>query len=452
VALDQAEALALADEVRRIREAERERLDVIRSYLRDDPDEDRPLGGLPPDAPADVRRLARVARVNVLKYVVNARVQGMYVEGFQSPDQPGNLAVWEAWQRNRFAARQIGVHRAAIAYGAAFVVVLPGDPVPVMRGYSPRQLTAAYSSPDDDWPRAALIKGRGNRWRLIDDQAVYELRSPGETGERFEFVGAEDHGVTYDGEPVCPVVRYRDTDDLDDPVRGVVQPLIPLQDQINVTTFGLLVAQHYGAFRQRYIIGWLAESEQQAAKMGAARLMTFEDSPQDVQVGEFAQTDLRGYIESREASIRHLATVSQTPAHELLGELVNLSAEALEAARASHHAAVEEHRAICGEAHEQALTLAGELMGVPVDPSASVLWRDTRVRSLGEAAQAFGALVRELGVPPRELWRRIPGIPQHEVEAWLAAAEEDDARDPLARLSAELRRQTEGETASAGAR
>ena len=91
-------------------------------------------------------------------------------------------------------------------------------------------------------------------------------------------------------------------------------------------------------------------------------------------------------------------------------------------------------------------------MGVPVDPSASVIWRDTRVRSLGEAAQAFGALVHELGVPPRELWRRIPGIPQHEVDAWLAAAEEDDARDPLARLTAELRRQTEGETASAGAR
>jgi len=211
-----------------------------------------------------------------------------------------------------------------------------------------------------------------------------------------------------------------------------VEPFFPLQDQVNITTFGLQVAQHYGAFRQRYVIGWLAETETQALRASAARLLNFEDS--DITVGEFQQTELRGYIESREATIRHLATVSQTPVHELLGQFVNLSAEALEAARASHAAGVEENRIVAGESHEQLLNLAAEMIGADPDAAASVVWRDTRVRSLKEAAEALGALVEKLGVPPRELWHLIPGIPQHEVERWTVAASQADSMEQLTQL------------------
>ena len=121
--------------------------------------------------------------------------------------------------------------------------------------------------------------------------------------------------------------------ELDDEVRGKIEPLMPIQDQIDLTTFELLVAQHYGAFRQLYILGWTAESEAQQLKASAARLWTFEDSKDEMAVGEFAQTDLKGYLDSREASLRHAATISQAPAHELLGQTVNLSAEALERRR-----------------------------------------------------------------------------------------------------------------------
>jgi hypothetical protein len=433
-------ALDLAREVLAVRDRESTRLTLIHSYLRDEPKERR-LGGLPAGLSEDVQRLQRMSRVNLLRYVVAARVQGLYVDGFRTPASPDNLASWDFWQRNRFDARQIGVHRAGLSFGASYVTVLPGrvrgGDMPVIRGASPRKLTVAYGM-DDDWPEAALQQITEKRWRLIDSTHVYELtRGDGDTFE-LDPTDIREHGATYDGEAVCPVVRFRDTDDLDDPVRGIVEPFIPLQDQINITTFGLQVAQHYGAFRQRYILGWLADNEQQALETGASRLMMFEDSPQDVKIGEFGQTDLRGYIESREASIRHMATVSQTPVHELLGELVNLSAEALEAARASHQAAVQENKLVMGEAHEQVLNLAAETTGGTVDPSASIMWGDTRIRSLSEAAIAFGALVEKLGVPPRELWKRIPGVAQHEVEAWVAAA---DTGNAFADLEALLDRQ-----------
>lgn len=427
-----------------MRNRERQRLDVIFDYLRDDPNK-RDIGGLPSGAPSDVIRLARLSRVNLLKYIVSARVQNMYVDGFRTPTSPDDLAVWECWQRNKMDARQIGVHRAALSYGTSYETVLPGDPVPVIRGYSPRDLTAAYGD-DDEWPLYALICTGDDTYRLLDDTDVWPVVVGSDAGE-VVTTGPETHGATWQGVPVCPVVRFRETDDLDDPGRGIVEPYFPLQDQINITTFGLQVAQHYGAFRQRYIIGWLAESETALLTASAAKLLTIEDPASDITVGEFQQTMLEPYISSREASIRHLATVSQTPVHELLGQFVNLSAEALEAARASAAAAIEENRTVCGESHEQALNLAAEMMGLDPDPSASVVWRDTRVRSLTEAANALGLLVEKLGVPPRELWHLIPGIPQHEVERWQVAASQAESMDQLTAL---LDRQASGPSLPAG--
>lgn len=431
MALSKSAAGALAKDVMAKRQAEKARLDRILSYCRHGVDERGVLGssrlaGLPAGVPDEVRALARTARVNLMRYVVSARVQNMYVDGFQTPSSPDNEDAWRAWQANGMDARQIGVHRAALRYGAAYVLVLPGAPVPVLRGHSPRRMTVVYAD-DDVWPLAGLEEMGGNRWRLIDQTHVYHFR--GNDGGDLEYVREEEHGIG-----LTPIVRFRETVDLDVDVEGIVEPLIPLQDQINITSFGLQVAQHYGAFRQRYIIGWLADSEAQALQAGAARLMMFEDSPDDVKIGEFAQTELRGYIESREATIRHLATVSQTPVHELMGQMVNLSAEALEAARASHQAGIEENRITAGEAWEQVLNLAAGLMGRTADPAASVVWRDTRVRSLSEAAEAYGLLVEKLGVPPRALWPRIPGVPQHELARWEALADEPDAFADLAAL------------------
>lgn len=432
MALTKKAAEALAAQLMEKRQAERPRLERILSYRRDGVEPDgvfssRNLAGLPSGVPAEVVTLARVSRVNLIRYVVSARVQNMYVDGFQTSDSPDNLDGWDIWQANGMDARQIGVHRAALTYGSSYVVVLPGDPVPVLRGVSPRDMTVGYGA-DDVWPVAGLEHRGGRQWRLLDGEAVYSMR--GDDGSDLELV---EEPSTHDA-GVCPIIRFRDTIDLDVDVEGVVEPFIPLQDQINVTSFGLHVAQHYGAFRQRYIIGWLADSEAEALKTGASRLMMFEDSPDDVKVGEFSQTELRGYIESREATIRHLATVSQTPVHELMGQFVNISADALEAARASHSAGVEENRISVGESWEQTLNLASQLSGAGVDPSASVVWRDTRVRSLKEAAEAFGLLTEKLGVPPKALWPRIPGVAQHELEQWKALADEPGAFDDLAAL------------------
>ena len=397
-----------------VRGSEQSRLELLRLYLRDE----QRLTWLPQGTPNEVHRLASMSRVNVLPFIVSASVQALYVDHYRTHDDIEEQPAWDLWRANRMKARQVGVHRSAMSYGAAYTTVLPGDPLPVIRGASPRKMTTLYAD-GDDWPMWALEKrstARGEMWRLFDQEAAYWVGvEPGE--ERPTFIAAEEHGAG-----VCPVVRYLPTDDLDDPVQGDVEPLLRLQDQINLTTFSLLVAQHYGAHRQRYIIGWLAESEEQALKASAQKLWTFDEDPDQMKIGEFEQTQLDGYIESREASLRHLATISQTPVHELLGQLANLSAEALAAARDSHNRKLEERKTMLGESHEQTLELAGYLAGFDIDPTAWVRWRDMEARSLAQTADALGKLVQMLGVPPEALWERVPGVTQDEVQSWKAMA------------------------------
>lgn len=400
------------------RAAEQDRLNRIRKYLRDDPDERR-LEGLPPSIPPDVARLARVSRLNFLKLIVNTRVQGLYVDGFGTPEAAENSPVWKLWQANRMDARQIGIHRAAVAYGVAYNVVTPGTNGTAIRGVSPRKLTALYEDDDDDWPVYALQELGGGRWRLLDAEFSYDLVKKDDTWG----VGlVQAHGGVFEGQPVCPVVRMRETRDLDDPVRGVVEPHMCTQDQINITTFGLLVAQHYGAFRQRYILGWLAESEEVRLKASASKLWTFEDA--DLKVGEFQQTQLDGYIQSREASMRHLATMAQSPVPELLGELINVSAEALAGTLDSHYRALGEEKTSLGEDWEQTLNLAAEMNGDAPEPDAQVKWRDTKVKSFAEIVPGLAILAEKLGVPAEELWSLVPTIDQSTVERWKKRAEE----------------------------
>ena len=425
--LTQSEVLEQVRVMLKYRASESSRLNRLHRYLRGT----QVFSWIPASPTTEVRRIANLARVNMLGLVVNSVVQSMYVDGYRARKAEDNSPVWDLWQRNRMDARQIGVHRAGLAYGAAYVTVLPGDPVAVIRGVSPRKMTCLYG--EDDWPMWALEQrgtaatGTDTLYCLYDDEMRYWVSIKNSSTP--QYVSEERHGLG-----VVPVVRFRSVDDLDDDVTGEIEDLIPLQDQIDVTTFGLLVAQHYGAFRQRYILGWLAETEAEALKTSAAKLWTFEQTKDEMQVGEFAQTDLKGYLDSREATIRHLASVSQTPAHELVGQLVNLSAEALAAAEASKRRKVAERETMFGEAWEQVLELGGRIAGYEVDPQAEVRWRDTEARALAATVDALGKMAQMLQIPPQELWERVPGVSTQDVERWKSAAAQGDSFAQLASL------------------
>lgn len=446
--MTEAQAAEAAAELLTIRADDMQYLDTARRYL---------IGRqklpqvIPDGAPHEVFEMARMARVNIVDIVVESLAQSLFAEGFRIPRKADNLDVWKGWQANRLDARQSGIHRAALTYGRAYAVVWPAkdsetlEGAPRVRGVSPRQMTTQYSIDSDDWPVRALEK-LGSEWRLYDAEAMYRLRrgsDDSDTDQSFQVFDIIDHPFK-----VAPVVRYVDEWDLDASnevaderqarvgahrpqlVAGQVGKLQPLQDQVDFTTFNLLVAMHYAAFKQRWIIGWTAQSETENLKAASSKLWTFEDNPEDVKVGEFGQTDLKGYIDSREASLRHAATLSQTPVHELIGQMVNLSAEALAAAEAGRDRKVADRKTLFGESHEQTLWLMGQVMGVKVPMDAQMVWRDTSARSFGSVVDALGKLKQMLEIPAEELWEWIPGASLIDVERWRKMAAEVRAALP----------------------
>ena len=444
-------AIAQVQELREIHERERMDLNTIRRYWKGH----QALPEIiPTTAPREVKTMARIARVNICPIVVDSLAQSTFVDGFRIPRSDQNSDVWRAWQANKMDAHQTAIHRAAYAYGTAYAIVMPGDPVPVIRPVSPREFLAVYGE-DPDWPMWGLQRLGNGLWKLFDEDAFYYVSERQVVGAdqrvttEWEFVSYEIHGIG-----VVPVIRYVDEDDLDaddEPQpedgnqhsfisRGQIAPLMTIQDQIDITTFLLLVAQWYGGFRQRYILGWVAENEAEKMKASAAQIWMLEGGDDgngdagEIKVGEFSQTDPSGYIENRKELLKYAATLSQTPVHELVGELVNLSAEALAAAEAGHERRVGERKTNLGESHEQMLGLVGQLMSIDVAEDCEVVWRDTSARTFAATVDALGKLATMLDVPKQELWERIPGVTQQDVERWQAAAQNSDSFDRLAAI------------------
>lgn len=162
------------------------------------------------------------------------------------------------------------------------------------------------------------------------------------------------------------------------------------------------------------------------------------ESP-DARFGEFSETNLGGYLGSRESTLRLISSIAQIPPHAIAssGAIANLSAEALAAIEAGLQRKVADRKTGFGESVEQMLRLAGLAAGDQAawrDIEAQVVWRDTESRSLAQIADALGKMAQMLQIPPRALWERIPGVTDQDLQRWEELAREADAMGRLEQL------------------
>jgi hypothetical protein len=404
-----------------------------------------------PDVPRGATRellnLLALSKTPWLGLVVTTIAQTMYADGYRSPDTTANMpGPWRTWHANSFDVRQIAVHRAALAYGYAFVTVMPGlapdgSLCSVLRGVSPQRMFAVFEDPGaDEWPVFAMKVEplRGNRFELkvFDEFFVHTIAK---SDDEYTYVSSEAHSAG-----VCPVVRFANQLDLDGRTPGVVEPFIPVASRIDKTVYDRLSTQHYNSWKVRYITGManFADSEEEANakrfKLRQSDILVSEDP--DTKFGQLDETDLMGFIRATEADIETLAAVAQLPNHLLTGKMINLSAEALAAARAPLSQMVFERQTAFGAAHAQMLRLSARLEGDMVaanDVMARITWQDVEVRSLAQAVDALGKAAQMLSIPKRFLWSRIPGVTQADVQEWMDHALDDDE------LSEYLRNQPE---------
>jgi hypothetical protein len=233
---------------------------------------------------------------------------------------------------------------------------------------------------------------------------------------------------------ICPVARFLYEVDLDGETdcQGEVEPLIGVQDQINFTTFNEMMAEQYAAFRQRWITGMAPVDEEGKEKApfhpGVDRVWAAEDK--DTKFGEFGSTELAPYSVSREDGIRHMATISQIPPYHLLGQVANLSAEALAAARDGMDRKVEELQSNLTDPWRGVFRLAALASGDKKgwnDLRGEIVWRNTSARAFSATIDGLGKAAQMLGIPVEELWALIPGATADDVNRWVQAKQAKSA-------------------------
>lgn len=397
---------------------------------------------LPDNVEAEYVDIAKKSASNWLDLVIRSTCQGLIVDAYGDDSDESN--VWsQVWQANHMDAWQHALHRAAATCGYGFIITFPTDDGGVwMQPESATRMYAVYEDPGDEWPTYALRQVTKDRWELYDEEARYTITGTGAAG-KVEAV-AHNGGDT-------PVTKARwSLDLLGDPM-GEVEPYIPIQDRIVDATFTMQMVAKYGAFPQRWIAGIDVSQplkgsdglplKDENENLVYPQIKAYVDSiltavDRDTKFGQFAAADLRQYVEALDAHIRHLAAISQTPPHYLLGSLVNLSAEALAAAESGLQRKIREKREVLGEGYEQALRMGALMLGddtAATDLSSQVHWQDVESRSLAQTADALFKL-RDLGVPLPMLFAMIPGWTQTDIERAMQLIEEQPGGlDALAR-------------------
>lgn len=379
------------------------------------------------------RALLELSRSPWLGLAVSIYAQTMYVDGYRSPGSKENGSAWKTWMANNFQAHQIPIHRAAIGYGYSYGRALPGQDYrgkaqAVLRGVSPKRMYALFDDPvGDEFPEFALEFMPDNKtWRWYNGEVFHLYENPN-LGGKFKYVDTVEHNIG-----VCPVVRYVNQMDLDGRCIGDVEPVISVAARIDKTDYDRLLVQHYNSWKVRTATG-LEQAESDSDIDADKRKLAQEDilisSDPNVKFGVLAETDMGPFIDAHESDVESLASMQQLPSHLFTGKVINVSAEALAASRAQTTQKLLEKQTSMGVSHARLLRLAAGIDGradEAADFEARVSWQDVEVRSLAQAADAYGKIAQQLGVPKQFLWRFIPGFDSADVEEMMQHALDSD--------------------------
>lgn len=439
---------------------------------------------MPENADAEYKLLAARSKTNVMPFIVGTPAQAMYVDQFRRGatdiDSDGTGGVreardsvtspeWDHWQKSRLDGRQHAVYRGALSYGHSFVLTEKTPKGVRSKGLSALRTAALYEDAANDdaavgaihvkrWPAASdNVEGLARMW---DDTNEYEVKF--KSTDDLAAVSVKKigrHGATE-----CPVTRFAASVDLEGRTCGVIKPMVALQDRINQTVFDLLIVQSFASFKVKTISGmappikmkpvdedgneisaeeieagtepdhWVPRLDTSgrpipdAVNLNARRVFWAKDH--EAKFGTLDETPLDGFIKAIDLAFRHMAALSQTPPHHILGEIANLSAEALEAAETALSRKVDEFKAGFGESWERVFRIAaeiGEFEGAE-DFHGEAIWRNLDGQPLSAVGDALSKL-SELGIPHRGLWRRVPRTTANELAEWERMADDDKAEE-----------------------
>ncbi|MEW2578353.1 phage portal protein [Streptomyces syringium] len=398
-----------------------------------------PLPSLPKNAAAAFVEFQRKSRTNFCRPVADAPVHRLTVLGVTDAEGRSDDAALRWWQANKLDSRQKLVYRTAMAQATAYVIVGPhpqrvednGRPSPLISAEHPRQVIVEHDAATGE--RAAALKAWWDDVHRIGRATVYlpdglqryvtPRRGPGQLPwgpESWQLDGAfEEHDLG-----AVPVVPFECRPDLMEDPEPEFAGVLDIQDRINMGVLNRMTAARYSAFRQGFVTGHKFRKRTDPASGLEVVEQPFVPSPsalwasegENVKFGQLDATDLSGFLKEHESDVRDMLVLSHTPAYYFASDLVNISADTVNALDVNHLAKVGEHQATFGESWEDVNALAAAQAGVERDyAQAEVRWADPRRLNPSVIADAatkkfsvgypLGILAEDMGESPQRIKR-----------------------------------------------
>jgi Phage portal protein, SPP1 Gp6-like len=380
--------------------------------------------------------LMRLSISNWPRLIVSSSNALLELQGVDFGDPEANKRVWDAAMLCGLDTEAPLANESALTVGRAFAIVWAVDSAPSIT-IEHASTTVVEYEPGSRLNRRAALR----RW--CDDGRWYATLYMRDALYKFEAKARSDNPPDADGW-VRREVRGEDWP-LKNPL-GVV-PVVELAinrtlrpspygrawgefedslghiDRINYVTFAGLVAATWSGFPMRALIGDPILRDDEGNELPPFevvndRIVQIENP--DGKLVQLPESTLMNYVNFGDARIRHLAAITRTPPNHLLGEMANLAADAIRAARSGQIAKIRGHHRSLGQGYSEVHRLVFRILNprVKVVPSARMDWRDPEDRSLAERADA--AVKLGTVIPWQALVQYTLDATPDQIQAWTA--------------------------------
>lgn len=384
------------------------------------------------------------------KLIVDSVEERLEVQGVRFGDEQADEDAWAIWQENGLDAESSLLHQAALTNGRGYAIVWSddNDEKPQVTLEHASLCAVEYERGTRRQRKAAIRRWQENdTWycNLFTPDTVYKFKASGKgdelpTANGAKWIANEIDGVSEIDNPLgeVPVVEFAVNRSLRPSpfgdAAGEFEPNLRHIDRIHYKIFCGLVALTWSGFPLRALIGDPILRDDQGEILApfdsiASSVVQLENP--NAKLVQLPEADISNY--SPEMDIKHLAALTKTPAHYLLGEMVNLSADAIRAAEAALIAKARRHMRSLGESWEDVTRLALRVKNPDdqrgFDQNAEIIWKDPESRSLAERADAAVKLA-SINMPWQTIGSMVLGMGPQEI----SRATADQGSDVLTNL------------------
>lgn len=381
---------------------------------------------------------------NYCDVVVDVVAERLNVLGFAGPNETLNDWLWGVWQANRMDGVQTTVHTEVVMLGDVYLLVDYDDSAkrPRLTPQAPEMIIPHYN------PETRRIDWLSKKWTIAEVGEKPMIRLNLYYPDRVEkfianngvwqpFRDDEDtewplSWIDNAGEPLgIPLVHFRNKLLSSDYGDSEIGDIIPMQDLLNKTLVDLIMMLDGAAFGQRYTVNVTHNLSNFDISPGSIAQF-FSEEGVAPEVGEWAPGDPEGLLKSIEMIVQHISSTTRTPQHLFQMSGGAPSGESLKVSESGLVKKVRRRQVSFGNSWEDAMLMAVKLESVFgsqrfADPQIETVWDDPESRNEEIHLNSL-RIKKELGVPPRQLWREM-GYSEAEIDQMVLDIEAQRQQD-----------------------